>query len=193
MSAIDTRQQILTEARRLLDEGGASAVSMRKVGEKVGITAMAIYRHFPDREALLNAIADHGFAELGATLQTLDLSGSAEDRLIAASEAYLDHALVNPRLFELMFLHRRQGARQFPRDFKAGLSPTASSFAALVTEGMRVGEIREDDPWEITFEMGALLQGLIMLYLGGRIEDGPDEFRLFFRRSLRRYIHGIDA
>ena len=193
MSRSDTAQTILDAARHLLDEGGATAVSMRKVADKVGITAMAIYRHFPDREALLNAIADQGFAELGTTLRALQLAGSAEDRLIAASEAYLDHALANPRLFELMFLHRRQGARQFPRDFKAGQSPTATPFAALVIEGMRTGELRQDDPWEITFEMGALLQGLIMLYLGGRIEGGPEEFRLFFRRSLRRYIHGIGA
>jgi len=193
MSATDTRQQILAAARLLLDEGGAAAVSMRKVGERVGITAMAIYRHFPDREALLNALADQGFAELAARLGSLDLAGGAEDRLIAASEAYLDHALVNPRLFELMFLHRRKGARQFPGDFRAGLSPTATPFEALVADGMRTGEIRQDDSWEITFEMGALLQGLIMLYLGGRIEGGSAEFRLFFRRSLRRYIYGIRA
>jgi len=193
MSRSDTAQTILDAARHLLDEGGATAVSMRKVADKVGITAMAIYRHFPDRDALLNALADRGFADLGAKLNAFDLTGPAEERLIGASEAYLDHALANPRLFELMFLHRRQGARQFPRDFKAGLSPTANPFAALVIEGMQAGELREDDPWEITFEMGALLQGLIMLYLGGRIEGGPDEFRLFFRRSLRRYIHGIGA
>ena len=193
MSRSDTAQTILDAARHLLDEGGAPAVSMRKVADKVGITAMAIYRHYPDREALLNALADQGFAELGATLRALELTGAAEDRLIGGAEAYLDHALANLRLFELMFLHRRQGARQFPRDFKDGQSPTATPFAALVIEGMRLGELREDDPWEITFEMGALLQGLIMLYLGGRIEGGPDEFRLFFRRSLRRYIHGIGA
>jgi len=186
MSVNDTARSILLAARALLDEGGAPAVSMRKVAEKVGVTAMAIYRHFPDHAALLNALSDQGFVEMAATLRQTPLAGDISDRMVAACEAYLDYALVSPHLFELMFLARRPGARQFPRDFKAGGSPTANLFVAVVEQGMRAG-----DPWEITFEMGALLQGLIMLYLGGRFEGEPEDFRLFFRRSLRRYIHGI--
>ncbi len=193
MSTNDTAQSILIAARRLLDKGGASAVSMRKVAEQVGITAMAIYRHYPDHAAVLNALADQGFIEMAAALRATPLAGDISDRMVAGCEAYLDYALVNPRLFELMFLAHRPGARQFPRDFKAGLSPTGNLFAAIVEQGMRDGDLLEDDIWEITFEMGALLQGLIMLYLGGRYEGGPEEFRLFFRRSLRRYIHGIHA
>lgn len=191
MSNLDTRQQILSAARHLLDEGGASAVSMRKVAEQVGITAMAIYRHYPDHAALLTALSDQGFAEMAAMLRDTPLAGDISARMVTACEAYLDYALVNPRLFELMFLARRPGARQFPRDFKAGLSPTANLFAAIVEQGIRDGHLRDDDVWEITFEMGALLQGLIVLYLGGRFEGGPEDFRLFYRRSLRRYIHGI--
>ncbi|HMA51347.1 MAG TPA: TetR/AcrR family transcriptional regulator [Magnetospirillaceae bacterium] len=191
MSNSDTARSILLAARSLLDEGGTSAVSMRKVAEQVGITAMAIYRHYPDHAALLIALSDQGFTEMAAVLQATPLAGDISDRLVAACEAYLDYALVNPRLFELMFLARRPGARQFPRDFKAGLSPTANLFAALVEQGIRAGDLRDDDVWEITFEMGALLQGLIMLYLGGRFDGGPEDFRLFYRRSLRRYIHGI--
>jgi len=191
MSQNDTARSILIAARALLDEGGVQAVSMRKVAEQVGITAMAIYRHFPDQAALMNAVSDQGFTDLVAALQAIELSGDTEERMLALCEAYLDQALVTPRLFELMFLTRRQGARQFPRDFKAGLSPTANLFARLVEEGIRTGELRDEDPWEITFEMGALFQGLIMLYLGGRFEGGPEAFRQFYRRSLRRYIHGI--
>lgn len=193
MSQNDTARQIIEAARTLLDEGGVSAVSMRKVAEKVGVTAMAIYRHFPDHKALLNALADQGFAELAAVMLTLELSGGGMERLTMTADAFIDHALANPRLFELMFLTPREGARQYPRDFKAGLSPTANLFAQAVEQGIRAGQFRDADPWEITFETGALLQGLIMLYLGGRFEAGPDDFRLFCRRALRRYIDGIHA
>jgi hypothetical protein len=106
-------------------------------------------------------------------------------------DIYLDHALKNPRLFELMFLLQREGARQYPRDFKAGRSPTANLMAELIQEGMETGYFRKDDLWEIVFEMGALLQGLIMLYLGGRMAMSPARFRTFCRRSFWRYIHGI--
>jgi hypothetical protein len=56
---------------------------------------------------------------------------------------------------------------------------------------MKSGFLREDDVWEIVFEMGALLQGLIMLYLGGRISMSETQFRKFCRRSFERYMHGI--
>jgi hypothetical protein len=61
----------------------------------------------------------------------------------------------------------------------------------VVREGMKSGYFREDDAWEIVFEMGALSHGLIMLYLGGRMSVPPARFQAFYRRSFRRYIHGI--
>ena len=150
---------------------------MRRVADASGITAMAIYRHFPDRSGLLNAVADQGFAELAAQLKRRRFSGSMEHRLTKMGEIYLDHALENPRLFELMFLKPREGARRYPRDFKAGLSPTANLMVETVKEGMESGHFRKDDAWEIVFAMGALLHGLIMLYLGGRVEATPAGFR----------------
>jgi len=182
---------IATAARRLLDKEGAEAVTMRRVAQAVGITPMAIYRHYSDRAGLLNALADTGFAELTARLVRQRFPGGIEQQLRKMAEIYLEHALHNPRLFELMFLKPREGARRYPRDFKAGRSPTANLMAAVVEEGMKNGHFRKDDVWEIVFEMGALSHGLIMLYLGGRMAVPPARFRAFYRRSLRRYIHGI--
>lgn len=191
MSAHPTVRRIATEARRLLDKEGTEAVTMRRVAEAVGITPMAIYRHFPDRAGLLNALADGGFEELAARLAGKRFSGGVEQRLTKVVEIYLEHALENPRLFELMFLKPREGARRYPQDFKAGRSPTANLMFRVVREGMDSGHFRGDDPWEIVFEMGALSHGIIMLYLGGRMDVSPARFRTFYRRSFRRYIHGI--
>ena len=164
---------------------------MRRVAKSVGITPMAVYRHYPDRAGLLNALADEGFEELAARLAGKRFSGDVEKRLTKMAEVFLEHALQNPRLFELMFLKPREGARRYPQDFKAGLSPTANPMVDVVREGMKSGYFREDDAWEIVFEMGALSHGLIMLYLGGRMSVSPARFRAFYRRSFRRYIHGI--
>jgi AcrR family transcriptional regulator len=191
MPASSTAQKIATAARRLLDKEGADAVTMRQVADAVGITAMAVYRHYADRAALLNRLANEGFDELAIQLSATRLSGDIEKRLEKVLDIYLDHALKNPRLFELMFLRQREGARQYPRDFKAGRSPTANLMAELIQEGMETGYFRKDDPWEIAFEMGALLQGLIMLYLGGRMAMSSARFRTFCRRSFWRYFHGI--
>ncbi|HUN86867.1 MAG TPA: hypothetical protein VMU48_20980, partial [Terracidiphilus sp.] len=72
-----------------------------------------------------------------------------------------------------------------------GASPTANLAFQLFREGMQTGFFRKDDPWAITFETGAMMQGLVMLYLGGRMDLSPARFRAFCRRSFRRYFHGI--
>jgi AcrR family transcriptional regulator len=191
MAAEPTAQRIATAARRLLSKEGVDAVTMRRVANAVGITPMAVYRHYANRTGLLNALADEGFDELAARMAATRFSGDIEKRLARILDISLDHALENPRLFELMFLKPREGARQYPVDFKAGRSPTANLTVELIQEGMETGYFRKDDAWEIAFEMGALLQGLVMLYLGGRMAVSPARFRVFCRRSFWRYIHGI--
>jgi AcrR family transcriptional regulator len=193
MASNPTADKIAAAARRLLDRDGAEAVTVRGVAQAVGITPMAVYRHYPDRTGLLNSLADEGFEELAARLASKKFSGNIQKQLMAMAEIYLDHALVNPRLFELMFLKPREGARRYPKDFEVGLSPTANFMAGVVKRGMASGYFRKDEVWEIVFEMGALSHGLIMLYLGGRVASTAARFRQLYRRSFRRYIRGIRA
>jgi AcrR family transcriptional regulator len=191
VQAEPTSERIAAAARKLLDAEGTDAVTMRRVAAAVGITAMAVYRHYADRDGLLNALADEGFAELAGQLQKARLTGDLTTRMRKVLDVNLDFALARPRLFELMFLRNRRGARRFPRDFVAGKSPTANPFAQLVAEGMRDGVFQEGDVWEIGFESGALLQGLVMLYLGGRVDATEQEFRKICHRALGRYVNGI--
>jgi AcrR family transcriptional regulator len=186
-----TAKKIAKAARSILDQHGYQAVTLRRVAVAVGITPMAVYRHYPDHEGLLNVLADSGFTELAGRLTGLPLSGDIEEGLSQILDANLNFAFENPRLFELMFLQRREGARRFPKDFKARKSLTANVMADVLRRGMEAGYFREDDPWEITFEMGALLQGLMMLFLGGRVGLSPSRFRSYCHRSFRRYLNGI--
>jgi AcrR family transcriptional regulator len=191
MNANSASVSIAVAARRLLDQEGVEAVTMRRVAGAVGLTAMAIYRHYPDRKGLLNALADQGFRELSVELRATTLKGGIETRILTALDVFLTFALRTPRLFELMFLTPREGARQYPQDFKAGKSPTANLMAELLKEGMATGYFRRQDVWPIVFETGALFQGLTMLYLGGRMDMSATRFRAFCRRSIKRYLRGI--
>jgi AcrR family transcriptional regulator len=191
MEQISTARKIEAAAGRLLDREGNEAVTMRRVAKAVGITPMALYRHFADRDGLLNALADGGFEGLAARIEGTALPKDPEKRLAAILNVFLDFALEKPRLFELMFLVRRAGARQFPGDFREGRSPTAKFAAAALEAGIKSGVFCEDDVWEITFETGALLQGLVMLYLGGRVGTSAEEFRALCHRAFRRYVNGI--
>lgn len=186
-----TAERIALAARRLLDKEGVEAVTMRRVAGAVGITAMAVYRHYPDRKGLLNTLADEGFEDLATRLAEVRQTGAIEERLARLLDVNLAFGLENPRLFELMFLTPREGARQFPQDFAAGKSPTANQFAELVREGIAAGYFRETDVWAVVFETGALWQGLMMLYLGGRVGMNAAQFRAYCHEAMRRYMHGI--
>lgn len=186
-----TAASILAAARELLDRKGIAAVAMRPVAERVGITPMAIYRHYADRASLLNAVADEGFQELAARVLTLKLKGGVEQRMMQVGDVFLDTALQFPNLYELMFLVPREGARVYPRDFKAGRSPTFNPTVNILEQAMRDGELKPDDAVEIAFEISALSHGLIVLYLGGRVVQSEKEFRLFHQRSFRRYFDGL--
>ena len=191
MGEESTARKIAIAARNLLCKEGEEAVTMRRVAAAVGITAMAVYRHYPDRMGLLNALSDEGFRELSDRLAAIRFPPDIQKRLTKVIDVHLDFALQYPRLFELMFLKPREGSRQFPRDFEAGKSPTANPMAELIQEGMKTGYFREDDVWEIVFETGAMLQGLVMLYLGGRVGTSAARFRSLCHRSLGRHINGI--
>lgn len=186
-----TSEKIARAARKLLDKEGAEGVTTRRVAGAVGITAMALYRHYANRDALLNALADAGFAELAARLTSLDLKGGFDRQLLKILDVYLDFAFESPQLYTLMFLSKREGARQFPRDFKARNSPTANVPASVIVRAMDAGFFQKDDPWEIVFETGAMQQGLILLYLGDRVSMSQDQFRAYCHRAFGRYLHGI--
>ena len=186
-----TDKKILAAARRMLEHGGVEAVSMRPVAKAIGLTAMAIYRHYPDRQALLDAVAAEGFNDLVGWLGRRRFAGDAETRLMKVLDVFVQFGLAHPELFELMFLTKHTSARRFPADFKAGRSPTANLAVDIVKEGMERGEFRQDDPWEVVFEFGAMAQGFVMLYFGGRIDATPSEFRKLCSRAFRRHLHGI--
>ncbi len=189
--AKSTTDRIKAASGRLLDREGPDAVTMRRVAKAVGITPMALYRHVVDRDDLLNSLADAGFQDLGARAANASLPANPVQQLMNILDVFLDFALENPRMFELMFLKARKGARQFPGDFRADKSPTAKFSAAALEAGMKQGIFRRDDIWEIVFETGAMLEGLVMLYLGGRIKMSAEEFRALSHRAFRRYINGI--
>src|SRR5690242_14152022 len=102
MVSVTTKERITAAATYLLTEHGGAGVSMRKVAAAVGITPMAIYQYFPDRETLLNAVADTAFAELVRRWEAADRPVAADERLREMQVDHVDFALAQPRLYDYM-------------------------------------------------------------------------------------------
>ena len=189
-----TTSERIAEAALLILEGeGPEAVSMRRVAEAVGITPMAIYHHFPNREALLNSITDREFAKFLGYIQRRIVSGSHERRLISAMEAYIDYALDRPRIFDYVFSQSRPAARRYPEDFRQRRSPTLNPLADQVADAMASGWMKKDDIWEVALELWAVTHGYVVLNRAGRFSLEEKKFRALVRRALRRVIHGLRA
>jgi AcrR family transcriptional regulator len=60
----DLRQALIEAGLTLLDVRAADALSLREVARAVGVSATAVYRHFPDKGALLDALAAEGLRKL---------------------------------------------------------------------------------------------------------------------------------
>ena len=181
---METRDRIFKAARRLFDEKGLEGVSLRSVAKKIGITPMAIYRHFEDKEALVDALVLDGLAEWSARVEALPpCKGLA--KLEQIGEAYLDFALKEPRRFEAAFLLPSRKARRYPDDFVAGRSPAGNIQLKTLETAIAEGVI-DAAPIEILITNAGLSQGLITLYRAGRIAGGEDEFRALYRRAMQR-------
>ncbi len=191
MPRLTTQEKILRAAARLLEREGAASVSMRRVADAVGITPMAIYRHFPNREALLKHISDAAFTAIAEDWQAQASHPDLMHRLRQTMANYLDYALQHPHLFDHSFSVRREDARQFPEGFRDRQSPTLTVMADLLVEGMREGLLREADPWDVAMTLWAQGHGLIALYRAGRFSYDDAQFRAFYLQSLERLFDGI--
>lgn len=99
----DLERALLAAGRRLLERDGLSALSMRGLAREAGVSATAPYHHFKDHAALLYAIGREGSAELAAALRAArDLHPVGREQMIAVSVAYVEFALNNPGLYQLM-------------------------------------------------------------------------------------------
>ncbi|MFZ5638238.1 MAG: TetR/AcrR family transcriptional regulator [Pseudomonadota bacterium] len=186
-----TADRILRAARALFEREGADAVSMRRVAAKAGVSPMAIYRHFADRDALLKRICDDSFEEIARHWRARNRGPDALARIVALQDVYLDYALAYPHLFDHAFTARREDARRYPEDFRARRSPTLNEVADAVVEAQAAGALRRDDPWEVAMTLWAHSHGLIALYRAGRFNCPTEEFRVLHARALRRLLEGI--
>ncbi|QNI37197.1 TetR/AcrR family transcriptional regulator [Edaphobacter albus] len=186
-----TSQQIYQSALHILEAEGPQAVSMRRVAKEAGITAMAIYHHFPSREALLDAVVQSEFEKLVEFFGRSNGKRSFEAAMIHIMDGYIDYALAHPRIFDYVFAAPRQGARRFPDDFRARKSPTLNLTFDVVSSWIKLGKLKRDDAWEISMELWALAHGYLALWRGGRFDLPEDEFRKLVHRSVRRLLYGL--
>src|SRR6478752_2028792 len=111
----DLRNGLLQAAREILEEESLSALTLRAVARKAGVSHAAPYRHFPNHEALLVELSIEGFEELRESIaEAAKAQGSESDKIANIGAAYMRFVAQRPALARLMFGGQLPNRDQFP-------------------------------------------------------------------------------
>ena len=157
--------EIVAAGRALLEAGGLAAVTMQAVAARVGVRAPSLYKRFPNRGALIAAIATATLDDLGQRLAPLSHEPDAAAGLRDLALAYRAFAWANPRAFELLFMN-------LPLDWRAPVEDTARATAPVLTLAGRLAGRHQ--ALAAARLITAFANGFITMELAGTFRLGGD-------------------
>jgi AcrR family transcriptional regulator len=158
----DLRVACLSAAMELLEESGETALSLRAVARRAGVSPAAPYRHYADREALVSAVAALGYRELAQRLAAAHPSPATPEQLTSVAVAYVQFALERPALFRIMF------GEPCDRDNDERTAATAAVTLYLREIVARV--FPDTNAEAMATATWALVHGLAFLHLNGKLD-----------------------
>lgn len=168
----DLRNAVLQAALAIVEggvQGGAAALSLRAVARAAGVSAMAPYHHFADRNALVAALAEIGFQRLYteklAALEAIDDPVAA---LVAGSRAYVAFIIANPKLYRLMKAPELVDRSAYPGLARAAEAP-AAKLQSLLTDLAESGRLGGTTPPAAAAMLWGLVHGLGLLAIDGYV------------------------
>jgi AcrR family transcriptional regulator len=165
----DLRRVLVEAALQLVGEGGADAVSVREAARRAGVSPGAPFRHFPSRDALMQAVAEEAQRRFRAEIEAALAGAPAGDplgRFRCLGLAYLRWAMRNPTHFEVI-----SSRRLFDHDRAAAISSDNVELIALteqtLAEAFVAGQLRPADLKQIQIAGRALVYGFARMNIDG--------------------------
>jgi AcrR family transcriptional regulator len=181
----DLRRALVEQALRTIQAEGVRGLTLRGVGETLGVSRTALYRHFKDKGALLAEVAREGFRTFRLELvDAWERGGRGRDGFEAMGSAYVRFAVAHPAHYRVMF-----------GGFVAGspdpdlLKEAAGAFQALVDAITWLQQhrlMRDDDPLQLARYIWAVVHGVAMLVIDGQLHGvDPETLTQFAIQRLR--------
>lgn len=185
------RAALLRAAVEMIAESGAGDVSLRQVARQANVSHAAPYRHFADKAALLDAVAEEGFVAMARAIgEAVENVVGSLPRLGAAARAYVAFAAGHPGHYRVMFGPDTDRPRAGgPRG--AGLV-ALEQLLGMVREAQRSGALRDGPARTAALAIWAHVHGLALLLLGGRLgvlSDAPQD--AIVDDSMDLLLHGM--
>jgi len=193
----DTRTAILNVALDIYLREGLDALSMRKIAQRVGITATAIYRHFESKDALLAGLMHEAYGTfyryLSGQAIAPQLQGAVcEDGLEAIGQGYFQFAIDHPMYYELLFMTPLKSLYENDYPEVAELAHrTFNHLVEAVQQLMDSGFMRPADAQQVATSIWAISHGVMSLYLKKQIPHNEAELREQFNSTMHQYFTGL--
>ena len=181
------RSALLAAAERTVRERGVENLSLRELAREIGVSHGAPRRHFPDRQALLDALAETGFERLGADLRAAaDRAGNEfQPRLEATATAYIRFATANPALLDLMFASKHRATEP---SLHEAMERAFSVMMDLILQGQAIGRLQPGDPERVGLVLFSTIQGIAALLTAGMIT--PDQLNGLTTDAISHFLRG---
>jgi AcrR family transcriptional regulator len=168
------RAVLLDQAEAALRERGLGALSLRDLAREAGVSHAAPRKHFPDRNALLDALAERGFVRLAAEVRAAAAREQNDFRraLHAAGSAYLRFAMSEPALLDLMFAAKVNSPSE---QVKRAVNDHFESLLGIMAAGVEAGAYEARDVERLMLVMSATVQGIAALLTSRRITPPQSE------------------
>jgi AcrR family transcriptional regulator len=189
----DLRRALLEEAARTIQHEGVDGLTLRAVGERLGVSRTALYRHFTDKAALLSAVAGDGFRMLRlALVEAWNQAGGGHRGFDQMGLAYVRFAVANPSHYRVMF----GGFLARPSPDPALAEEASGAFQVLVdalVAQQQAGLVRKDDPLQLARFIWALVHGIAMLAIDGHFQHEGADVEALSAFAVERVRTGIAA
>ena len=185
----DLSRALLQEAVRTIQKSGVEALTLRAVGEKLGVSRTALYRHFADKSGLLAAVAREGFRMLRVQLlEAWDTHSGGREGFESMGAAYVQFAVDHPSHYRVMFGRYVDGAgADDPELAKEG----AGAFQALVDAIVSMQQhriLKPDPPLRLAQYIWANVHGIAMLAIDGQLKQPVLDVVHFANERMRTGI-----
>lgn len=189
-----TKDIILACARDQYLSDGYKGLSMRKIADKAGISATAIYRHFDNKEELFHRLVKKGFGMYTQYLMPALEEQTAELRFKKTMEYALDFTLEHPKYFELIFVKSETKDELVNYDdLRADSKISFDFYTARIDECIKEGYLKKDNASEISVLLLASYTGFFALYTSGLLPRSKKDITALYWRTIDRILHGVLA
>lgn len=164
------------EARALIEDEGLDAVSFRRLAQRLGVTAPALYAYVSDKDDLLRSITSSEFVAIMGSYRR-DEDEDPVEAVRRFCHQYIDYAVTHPALYKTMFLFPPWGDTELA---STGLPEALSQFAVpyqAVVDAVDRRLFRDESPLLAALTLWTAMHGLAeVLLLGIPGDDRRDRF-----------------